>query len=97
MSKIISKDEALDFEAWDIPLVEAGAGVQTGSGAGLKKYLNAKQLEDIYQQAFQEAWKQGQQQGLQAGQQSIRTPPSQEGNATKKHPHDLQSAKRRST
>jgi len=71
LSKIISKDEALNFEAWDIPLVEAGAGVQASSGKGLKKYLNAKQLEDIYKQAFQEAWKQGERQGLEAGQKLI--------------------------
>ncbi len=71
MSKIISKDEALGFEAWDIPLVDAGAGVRSSGGKGLKKYLNAKQLEEIYKQAYQEAWKQGQQQGLQAGEQLV--------------------------
>ncbi|VAW72076.1 hypothetical protein MNBD_GAMMA12-3042 [hydrothermal vent metagenome] len=71
MSKIISKDEAHEFEAWDIPLVEAGAGVQNTGDKGLKKYLNAAQLEEIYKQAFQEAWKQGQQQGLEAGEKLV--------------------------
>lgn len=72
LSKIITKDEASNFEAWDLPMVDSGAGVQQAGATDAKKYLSARQLENIYKQAFQEAWKQGQQQGLEAGQQQIK-------------------------
>lgn len=53
-------------------MVDSGAGAHETDAIDPKKYLSARQLEEIYKQAFQEAWNQGQQQGLEAGQQQIK-------------------------
>ena len=65
MSKLITKEEAGEISAWELPDVATFAG-------GGRNLLTAKQIEAIQKQAYEEGFALGRKEGRNAGQAQIK-------------------------